>query len=114
PDEMLERRDDALRLQALDVRGADLTDDVRVLRDALLDPPPPGVAHDVEHGGEPLVHAELAHRGADLGSHLLDELGVEARAPRGGYGVGGRLPRGEPVEALLVRDRGDADRLDEL
>ena len=36
-------------------------DEVRVLADGLLDPAPAGVADDVEHRREALVHADRAH-----------------------------------------------------
>ena len=39
----------------------------------------------------------------------LDELGVEGRAPGQRHRVGGRAPGGEAGEALLVRDRRDAE-----
>jgi hypothetical protein len=53
------------------------------------------------------VDAELPHRVADGLADLVHELGVEARAPRERGGERGRLPGGEPGEALLVYERGD-------
>ena len=48
--EVLQGRDHAGRLEALHVGGAQRGDEVGVLADGLLDPSPPVVAHDVEHG----------------------------------------------------------------
>ncbi len=109
PDEVLERRDDAGCLEPAHVRRAEGADQVRVLAHGLLDAAPPCVAHDVEHGGEPLVHADRAHVGADAACHLLDELGVEGRAPRERHRVGGRAVRGEARQAFLVHERRDAE-----
>ena len=67
-DEVLERRDDARRLEAAHVGGADRADEVRVFADGLLDAAPACVAHDVEHGSEALVHADRAHVVADAGA----------------------------------------------
>ena len=63
--EVLERRDDARALDALDVGGRDGADQVRVFADGLLDAAPARIAHHVEHRGEALVHAHRAHVGAD-------------------------------------------------
>ena len=108
PDEVLERRVDSGGLQAPDVRGADRADDVRVLGDALVDPPPPRVAHDIEHGGQALMHADLAHRASDGGCHEFDGLRIERRAPRERGREGRRLPGREAGEALLVHEGRDA------
>ena len=108
-DEVLERRDDAARLEPAHVGAADGGDEIRVFADGLLDATPAGVAHDVEHGGEALVDAHRAHVVADAPRHPLDEPRVEARAPREGHGVRGRAPGGEAGKTLLVRDGGDAE-----
>ena len=89
---MLERRDDAGGLHALDVRRGDGADEVRVLADRLLHASPARVAHDVEHGREALVHAERAHVGADARAHLAHQRRVERRAPAERHRVGGRAP----------------------
>ena len=108
PGEVLQRGDDARALEATDVGGADGADEVRVLTDRLLGAAPAVVARHVQHGGEPLVHARRTHRRPDPGGHLLDQLRVEARAPGQRDGVGGGAPGGEPGEALLVHEGGDA------
>ena len=108
PREVLQGGDDARALEPPDVGGADGADEVRVLTDRLLGATPAVVARHVEHGCEPLVHARGPHRGADPGGHLLDQLGVEARAPGQRHRVGGGAPGGEPREALLVHEGGDA------
>ena len=59
-DEVLQGGVHAGRLQPAHVRRPDGADEVRVLGDALLDPPPPGVTDDVEHRRETLVHADGA------------------------------------------------------
>ena len=107
-DEVLERGMHALRLQAPHVRGANRADEVRVLGDALVDPSPPRVADDVEHGCESLVDAQRPHRLPDRGAHPLDQLRIERRAPGERRGKGRRLPGREPGQALLVHDGGDA------
>ena len=45
----------------------------------------------------------------DRARHPLDELGVEGRRPRERRREDRRAERGEPGQALLVRDRGDAE-----
>jgi hypothetical protein len=110
PREVLERRDHPGRLEPPHVRGADHADEVRVLPDGLLDPAPPRVADDVEHGREPLVDPHRAHVLADAARHPLDETRVERGPPRDGDGVGRRAPGGESGEALLVGHRRDAVR----
>ncbi len=109
PDEVLERRHDPGCLEPAHVRRADGADQVRILADGLLDAAPSGVAHDVEHRGQPLMHADRAHVGADAARHLLDELGVERRAPRQRHRVGGRAVRGEARQAFLVHERRNAE-----
>ena len=59
--EVLQRGHDARRLQAADVAAADRADQVGVLADGLLGPPPAQVAHHVEDRRQALVHAEPAH-----------------------------------------------------
>ncbi len=108
-DEVLEGGDDPGVLQAPDVGGADGADEVRVLADRLLDPAPAGVAHHVQDGGEALVDADGAHVAADGGGHAVHQLGVEGGAPGQRNGVGGRAPGGEPGQALLVREGGNAE-----
>ena len=96
-DEVLERGVDAGRLQPAHVGRADGADEVGVLGDALLDPPPSRVADHVEHRREALVDPERAHRGADQRAHLLDELGVEGRTPGERGREGGGVPGDSPV-----------------
>jgi hypothetical protein len=66
------------------------------------------VAHDVEDGGQALVHPDGGHVAADRGGHPLHEVGVEGGAPGDGRGVDGGAVGGEAGEALLVDDRRDA------
>src|SRR5690606_32050010 len=108
-DEVLEGGVDTGRLETADVGRADGADEVRVLPDRLLHPPPAGVADDVEHRGQALVDPELAHRVTDRPGGLLDERGVEGRPPGQRGREGGGLPGGEPGEALLVDERGDPE-----
>ena len=107
--EVLEGRDHTGRLEALHVGGAEHRHEVGVLAHRLLDPPPPVVAHDVEHGRESLVHSQRSHVAADRGGHPTHQLGVPGRAP----GDGGRVDRGavrrEAGQALLVHEGGDAE-----
>ena len=107
--EVLERRDDPRRLEAADVRGAERPDEVRVLAERLLDATPAVVAHDVEHGREALVHPDRAHALADPRRHRLHELDVERRRHRQRRREDRRAERGEAGQALLVRDRRDAE-----
>ena len=114
--EVFERRDDTGLLEALDVGGTERPDDVRVLAARLLDPPPPVVPHDIEQRRQALVHPDRVHVGADRVGHLLDELGVERRAPSDRRGVHRRAERRKAGEALLV-DQGrdpEAGGLDDL
>ena len=64
--EVFEGGDHARRLEASHVRAPDRAHQERVFPDGLFHPPPAQVAYDVEHGGQTLVHTQLAHRGADL------------------------------------------------
>ena len=107
--EVLERGHDAGALQAPHVRGADRADQVRVLADRLLGAAPAVVAGHVEHRGEALVDAGGAHRPADPAGHLLDQVGVEGRAPAQRGRVDGGPPGREAGEALLVHLRRDAE-----
>ncbi|OIQ88185.1 hypothetical protein GALL_299180 [mine drainage metagenome] len=108
PDEVLQRGVHSGGLQAAHISRADRPDQVRVLPDALVDPPPARVADDVEDRGEALMDAELAHRRADQRSHLRHELRVEAAAPRQRGRERGGLPRRETGQALLVDQGRDA------
>jgi hypothetical protein len=105
---VLERGVHAGRLEPEHVGGADRADQVRVLADALVDATPARVAHDVEHGRQALMDPELPHRVTDRTRRLLDQLGVERRAPCERRRVRRGLPRGEAGEALLVDEGGDA------
>ena len=107
-DEVLERRVHARRLQAAHVRRADRADDVRVLGDALVDPPPARVADDVEHRRQALVDAERAHRPADRAPISRHEVRVERRTPRQRRRERRRPPGRQPGQALLVHERRDA------
>ncbi len=109
PGEVLEGGDDSGGLQTLHVGGADGADQVRVLADGLLDPPPAGVADHVQDGSEALVDADGAHVAADRGGHPADQPGVEGGTPGERHGVGGGLPGREAGQALLVGQRGDAE-----
>ena len=77
PGEVLQRGVDPGRLQAADVRRADRADQVGVLADGLLGPPPARVPGHVEHGRQALVDADRSHAGADGRGHLADQPGVE-------------------------------------
>jgi hypothetical protein len=96
-------------LDAADVGAADRPDQVRVLADRLLDPPPPQVARHVQHRGQALVDAERGHGGADRRAHALDERRVEAGPPAQRRGEDRRPPGGQPRQALLVHQRRDAE-----
>ncbi len=109
PREVLEGGDDPGRLQALDVGGGDGADQVRVLADRLLDPPPAGVADHVEHRREALVHPDGPQVAPDGGGHRPDQLRVEGGAPGQRHGVGGGSPGGEAGQALLVGQGRDAE-----
>ena len=107
--EVLEGRDHAGGLESLHVGGAQHGHEVGVLADRLLDPTPPVVTHDVEHGRESLVHAEGGHVAADRRGHPAHQLGVPGRAPRDGGGVDRGAVRREAGQALLVHEGGDAE-----
>ena len=107
-DEVLEGRVHALRLQAADIGGAHPADDQGVFGDALVDPTPAGVADHIEHRSQTLMDAEGSHGRADGPTDLLDQLGVEGRAPRQRRREGRRLPRGEARQAFLVHERRNA------
>ena len=106
---MLQRGDDARRLQAPDIGAANRAYQVGILADCLLDPSPAKVAHHVQHRGQALVHSERPHRLADLRAHLLHELRVEARPPAQRRRVDGRLPRRKARQALFVHERRDPE-----
>ena len=101
-DEVLQRGVHAGGLQPPDVRRGDRPDEIGILADGLLAAAPARVADHVEHRGEPLVHAERTHVGADHRGHLLDGLGVEGGAPRQRRREGRGLPGRQPGETLLV------------
>jgi hypothetical protein len=103
--EVLERRHHATRLQSPDVRGPHDADEIRVLSERLLDAAPPVVAHDVEHGREPLVDAHRTHALPDRPRHALHGVGVEGSGPRQRRREDGGAEGGEAGQALLVRDR---------
>ncbi len=107
--EVLQRRDDAARLQPAHVRAADHADEVGILAERLLDAPPAVVAHDVEHGREALVDADRVHALPDRARHALDEIGVEGRRPRQRGREDGGVEGGEAGQALVVRDRRHAE-----
>ncbi len=109
PGEVLERGDHPGGLQAPHIGGADGAGQIRVLADGLLHPPPARIAYDVQDGREPLVDADRAQVRADPVGHLLDERRVEARSPGQRHRIGGGPPGGEPGQALLVGDGGDAE-----
>ncbi len=106
---MFERGDDAGALQPAHVGGADHRHEVGVLADRLFDASPPVVAHDVEHGGQALVHAEGDHVASDGRSHLFDQIGIEGRTPGEGGRVHGRAVARKTGEALLVHECRDAE-----
>ena len=107
-EEVLQRGVHAGTLEAPNIRGANGTDEIRVLTDALVHPPPARVANNIENGSEPLVDAELLHGLADHAGHLLDQLWVERGTPRQRCGEGGGLPCGEPGQTFLVHECRDA------
>ncbi len=107
--EVLEGGHQAGLLQPADVGRGQLRDQVGVLTEGLLDAAPAVVADDVEHGGEPLVHAERGHVAADGRRHPLDEAGVESGRPGQRRRVDGGAVGREPSEALLVHEGGDAE-----
>ena len=106
--EVLEGRVHPGPLETADVRGAEHADQVGVLAHALLDAAPAGIADDVQHRRQALVHAKGPHRASDGLGHRFDELGVEGRTPRERGGEGRGLPGRQPGEALLVDEGGDA------
>jgi hypothetical protein len=105
---VLERGDHARALQATHVRGAERRHEVRILADGLLDPAPAVVANHVEHRRESLVDAQRGHVPPDRRGHPLDQVGVEGGAPGDRRRVDGGAVRGEPGQALLVDQGGDA------
>jgi len=78
-------------LEARHVRRTDRADDVRILADRLLDPPPPVVLDDVHDRRKTLMDADGPHVLADRLRHLADQLGVERGAPGDGRRVHGRV-----------------------
>ena len=107
--EMLQRGLDPGRLQAADVAGADRPDQVRVLADGFLGPPPAHVPGHVEDRGQALVDAHRSHAGPDGPGHVADQVGIERRPPgQRGREHGGR-PGGEAGQAFLVRDGGNTE-----
>ncbi len=109
PGEVLERGDHPRRLQAAHIGRADGADQVRVLADRLLHPPPARVAHHVQDGGQALVGADRAQVPADAPAHLLDQRRVEGRAPGERHRVRRGPPGGEPGQALLMGHGRDAE-----
>ena len=107
-DEVLQSGDHPGGFEPPDVRRRDPSDQVGILADGLLDPAPAQVAHHVQDGGQPLVNAKRRHVGPDPPSHPLDQIGVESSPPAQRNRIGGRLPGGEPGQALLVGDRRQA------
>ena len=99
---MLQRGDHSRALQPADVGGAEDRHQVRIFTHRLLDPPPPVVTDHVEHGRQPLMHAERGHVAPDGRRHPLDQVRVEGGAPRQRGGVDGCAEAGQPGQALLV------------
>jgi hypothetical protein len=83
---MLEGRHHTGALELADVGGADDSDEVRILADALLGTAPPVVADHVEDGCEALVDADRPHARSDRGGHLTDQVRIEGRPHASGHG----------------------------
>ena len=112
-DEVLGGGDHAIRevvaLQATDVGEAHLRHELRILAVRLLQPAPPGIAAQVEHGRQAVVSADCPH----LQPNRVRQLGVEIRTERRRHPdrlrEHGGLARHQPGADLLVDDGGDAE-----
>ena len=117
---VLDRRADALALQALDERRAEHAGDERVLGEVLEVAPAQGGALDVDAGAEDDVDALRARLLADRRPDPPHELRVEGRAERarGGEAGGGQAAGDADVVALVgllaqaVRAVGERDGAD--
>jgi hypothetical protein len=118
---VLDRRADALALQALDERRAEHAGNERVLREVLEVAPAERRALDVDARAEDHVDALRARLLADRRPDPVYELGVERRAQRarGGEARGGQAAGdadmvasvgllAQAVRAIGERDRADA------
>ena len=103
-------------LERLDVGAAERAGEVGVLAVRLLDPPPAGVARDVEDRRQRMPGTGEQHPAPDRLGHRRHRVGVERRRGADRLLEAGRGPRDEAVQALLVDDRRDAQSrsLDEL
>ena len=106
--EVLHGGEHAGALQPTHVGRAEHRDEIGILAHRLLDSAPAVVAHDVKHGGQTLMHTERGHVSPDRRRHLLHQRGVERRRPGDSGRIHGRPVGGEPGQAFLVHERGNA------
>ena len=111
-DEVLRRRDHARRqirpLQPLDEGRPHACDEVRVLAVGLLGPSPARVAHDVEHGRQPLMGARLPHLDPDPVGHRSVQVRLEGAGDPDRLRVHRRATSHQAGADLLVDDGRDA------
>ena len=111
-DEVLRRRDHArgqIRpLQSLDEGRPHARDEIRVLAVGLLGASPARVAHDVEHGRQPLMGAGLPHLDPDPLRHRRVQVRLEGAGDPDRLRVHRRAASHQARADLLVDDRRDA------
>ena len=98
-----------LALQAAHEARTQHAHEIGVLAQGLLGAAPAHVAGDVEHRGQALVAAHGADLASDRARGALDQLGIPGGAVRERGGKHGRAARHEAHQALLVRQRGNAE-----
>ena len=112
-DEVLAGRDDALApvvgLQAAHVGDAHTGDQVRILAEGLLDPPPARVAHHIQHRRETLVCADGPHLPAHHGGHLACQLRLPGTGQPDDLWKNGCVACHVAGAAFLVHHGGDAE-----
>ncbi len=115
-DEVLESRQHvaliakiAVALEASNGGNAEAGDKVGIFAVGLLDAAPTRFTGDIDDRREGMMRAAEASFERSHGEELLDQLRIEGGAERDGLREAGAIGRGMPVEALFVKDDGNAE-----
>jgi len=96
-------------LESADGGEADLRDEVGVLAVSLFGAAPARVAGEIEDRSEALLGAGSTGFGGDSGEDAVKERGIPGGSQRDGLRVGSRAGSDEAMEALDVKEDGDAE-----
>src|SRR5579883_792877 len=96
-------------LESADGGEADLRDEVGVLAVSFFGAAPARVAGEIEHRSEALLGAGSAGFGGDGGEDVVKERGIPSGSQRDGLRVRSRAGSDEAMEALDVKEDGDAE-----